>query len=54
MPTTTLQTRFRRELEKLKHEIQSYHDERNLWKMEKNIPHSSGNLWLHLVGNLNL
>jgi hypothetical protein len=49
----TLQKIFKRDLEKLKQEIASYRDENNLWKVDKSIPNSSGNLCLHLVGNLN-
>lgn len=49
----TLQILFQRELEKLKHEIAAYQDERNIWKIEHNIANSAGNLCLHLVGNLN-
>jgi uncharacterized damage-inducible protein DinB len=49
----TLKTIFRRDLEKLKQEINSYQDENTLWLVEKNIANSAGNLCLHLVGNLN-
>ena len=49
----TLQKIFKRDLEKLKQEIASYRDESNLWKVDKGIANSSGNLCLHLVGNLN-
>lgn len=49
----TLKTIFRRDLEKLKQEINSYQDESSLWLVEKNIANSAGNLCLHLVGNLN-
>ena len=48
-----LQKLFKRDLEKLRQEITSYNDERNLWKIEKSIANSAGNLCLHLVGNLN-
>lgn len=44
---------FNRDLEKLKQEILAYHDEADLWKIEKGIANSAGNLCLHLVGNLN-
>lgn len=44
---------FIKDLEKLKEEIGLYHDESNLWKIEKKIANSAGNLCLHLVGNLN-
>jgi len=49
----TLQKIFKRDLEKLKQEIASYRNESNLWKVDKSIANSSGNLCLHLVGNLN-
>ena len=44
---------FERELIKLKEEINLYKDESNLWKVEKQISNSAGNLTLHLIGNLN-
>jgi uncharacterized damage-inducible protein DinB len=53
MVIETLQKIFKRDLEKLKQEITSYRDESNLWKVDKSIANSSGNLCLHLVGNLN-
>jgi hypothetical protein len=53
MVIDTLKKIFRRDLEKLKQEISLYHDEKNLWVIDKNIANSAGNLCLHLVGNLN-
>ena len=53
MITHTLKTLFRRELEKLKREIELYREESNLWIIDKAIANSAGNLCLHLVGNLN-
>ena len=53
MLTQTLKTLFRRELEKLKQEIELYKEESKLWIIEKGIANSAGNLCLHLVGNLN-
>ena len=53
MVIETLQKIFKRDLEKLKQEIASYRNENNLWKVDKSIANSSGNLCLHLVGNLN-
>jgi len=53
MVIETLQKIFKRDLEKLKQEIASYRDESNLLKIDKSIANSSGNLCLHLVGNLN-
>lgn len=44
---------FRRDLEKLKQEIEMYKDAQNLWLTEKGIANSAGNLCLHIVGNLN-
>lgn len=49
----TLKTLFERDLNKLKVEIESYLDERNIWRTEKGIANSAGNLCLHLIGNLN-
>jgi len=53
MVIETLQKIFKRDLEKLKQEIASYRNESNLWKVDNSITNSSGNLCLHLVGNLN-
>ena len=44
---------FKRDLNRLKTEIQSYKNENNLWIVEKAISNSAGNLCLHLLGNLN-
>ncbi|HEV8513823.1 MAG TPA: DUF1572 family protein [Cyclobacteriaceae bacterium] len=44
---------FLKDLQKLKEEIGLYKSESNIWKIEKNIANSAGNLCLHLVGNLN-
>ncbi|SEF71958.1 DinB family protein [Sphingobacterium lactis] len=49
----TLKTLFERDLNKLKVEIESYQDERTIWRVEKGIANSAGNLCLHLLGNLN-
>lgn len=49
----TLKTLFSRDLEKLRKEIAAYQNEENLWRVEKDIPNSAGNLCLHLIGNLN-
>lgn len=43
---------FERDLNKLKQEIELYSKEENLWIVDKNIGNSSGNLCLHLIGNL--
>jgi len=44
---------IKRELLKLKREIESYKVESNMWRIDKNIANSAGNLCLHLIGNLN-
>jgi len=44
---------FLKDLEKLREEISLYKSEPSIWKIEKNIANSAGNLCLHLVGNLN-
>ena len=49
----TLKTLFNRDLTRLKNEIELYKNEENLWKVEKQIANSAGNLCLHLIGNLN-
>lgn len=41
-----------RDLTKLEDEINAYADEASLWKVEKSINNSGGNLCLHLCGNL--
>ena len=43
---------FIRDLEKLKTEISSFKDEKNLWKISGDVKNSAGNLCLHLCGNL--
>ena len=53
MITEVLNKIIQRDLQKLKSEIESYKVESNLWRIEKNISNSAGNLCLHLVGNLN-
>ncbi|MBN4070826.1 DinB family protein [Olleya sp. AH-315-F22] len=49
----TLIKLFKRDLTKLKVEIDLYKNENNLWIIEKGVTNSAGNLCLHLVGNLN-
>ena len=53
MTTETLKILFKRDLEKLKTEIELYRNEKSIWYIEKAIANSAGNLCLHLVGNLN-
>ena len=49
----TLQRLFKRDLLKLRNEVESYISEERIWYVEKSISNSAGNLCLHLVGNLN-
>ncbi|RQO39626.1 DinB superfamily protein [Chryseobacterium sp. KBW03] len=51
--TESLISLYNRDLNKLKIEIEAYQNEENLWKIDKTIANSAGNLVLHLVGNLN-
>lgn len=45
-------TFFERDLNKLINEIELYKKEENIWRIEKSISNSAGNLTLHLIGNL--
>ncbi|MCK0109924.1 DinB family protein [Flavobacteriaceae bacterium S0825] len=49
----TLLKIFNRDLNKLKEEIKAYKVESNLWIIDKEVTNCSGNLCLHLIGNLN-
>lgn len=51
--TDSLVKLFKRDLNTLKIEIESYKNENNLWLIGDEIKNSAGNLCLHLVGNLN-
>ena len=53
MLTETLKLLFERDLKKLRHEIEAYKTEKNIWQVEKYINNSAGNLCLHIIGNLN-
>ncbi|WP_034058115.1 DinB family protein [Lacinutrix jangbogonensis] len=53
MLTETLIKLFKRDLEKLKTEINLYQNESSLWLTTANVSNSAGNLCLHIVGNLN-
>ena len=53
MITETLIKLFKRDLGKLKVELDLYKNETDLWIATKDISNSAGNLCLHLVGNLN-
>lgn len=48
-----LRALFKRDLTKLKEEIEAYRTESAIWVVENEIANSAGNLCLHLVGNLN-
>lgn len=52
MNTGELISFFENELDNLIQEIESYKNEENIWRIEKGISNSAGNLALHLVGNL--
>ncbi|MBP4137518.1 DinB family protein [Flavobacterium geliluteum] len=49
----TLKSLFDRDLNKLKSEIEAYQDESKIWAIDKNIANSTGNICLHLIGNIN-
>ncbi len=49
----SIKSLFTRDLNTLKKEIESYQNEEAIWKIEKDILNSAGNLSLHLVGNIN-
>lgn len=53
MLTDTLIKIFKRDLNKLKEEVNAYENEANLWLVPYGISNSAGNLCLHIVGNLN-
>ena len=53
MLAQTLTTLITRDLQKLKKELEQYKKEENIWKVDKDIANTAGNLCLHLVGNLN-
>jgi len=52
MVIEALKEQYNRDLVKLKKEIQLYHDEKAIWKVENSIKNSGGNLCLHIIGNL--
>jgi uncharacterized damage-inducible protein DinB len=49
----SLKTIFKRDLNRLKLEIELYQNESQIWTIQKGITNSAGNLCLHVVGNLN-
>lgn len=44
---------FERYINQLIGEISAYKNEQNLWKVDRDIKNSAGNLALHIIGNLN-
>ncbi len=50
--TSELLELYRRDLEKLISELEAYPNEESLWRVSGEIKNSSGNLALHLIGNL--
>ena len=48
----TLSNLFIRDLNKLESELSQYPNEESIWKIDKSIANSGGNLVLHLCGNL--
>lgn len=53
MVITSLKSIYKRDLEKLRIEIESYKNEDAIWKVDGEITNSAGNLCLHIIGNLN-
>lgn len=53
MLNKTLSSLFERDLNRVIKELQLYHTESNIWRIEGSIANSAGNLVLHLIGNLN-
>ena len=53
MFTSNIAIVYQKNLLQLKTEIESFKDESNLWKTIEGIANSSGNLCLHMTGNLN-
>ncbi len=52
MGIDSIKALFKRDIIKLKNEIELYKIEDNLWKIDSEIKNSGGNLCLHLIGNL--
>lgn len=44
---------FERDIDKLIKELSMYNTDVNLWRINKQIKNSGGNLFLHIIGNLN-
>ncbi len=52
MITDVVTLLFKRDLAKLKTELELYKNENSLWSTEGNVSNSAGNLCLHLLGNI--
>jgi len=52
MITAAISSIFERELTKLAEEVKLYKNEDAIWKVDKDIKNSGGNLCLHICGNL--
>src|SRR5579872_7063635 len=52
MITAAISSIFERELTKLAEEIKLYKSDASIWKVEKDVKNSGGNLCLHICGNL--
>ena len=46
-----IKSMFVRDLDRLHYQISSYKDEKNIWRVDRGITNSSGNLALHILGN---
>lgn len=53
MLANTLTALFERDLKRVINELELYTNETDLWRIQKGIANSAGNLALHLIGNLN-
>ena len=53
MLNTVLSDFYERDIRKLVEEVNLFKDEGNLWKTGGSVKNSSGNLVLHIIGNLN-
>ena len=52
MKINALITFFENDLNSVIAELELYINEENIWRIEKGIANSAGNLSLHLIGNL--
>lgn len=53
MVTSVLADFYERDIRKLIEEVNLFKNEENLWRTEGSVRNSSGNLALHIIGNLN-